>query len=363
MALPNGCGNKERDMQKDFHFYTIYSLCRSAGFSPESAHIVAYSSQHTDDAKHKHVLKFQDGDEFHQVLTAHRFLTLDLFELKEVFDDKTCLEVWIPFHFLPGNIGTDDLSRMITRADSEVAHRLIEHFLNDDKKPFLLHYFGILLHVYADTWSHQNFIGVLSDLNDVRSVEVEDYIDLIPNILECVVPKLGHGQAGSLPDEPFRVWEYRDAKNRKIGPIHNHKRALEAAKKCYQLMERVLKKYPEFKQKPHLDWSEVDSQFSIKGSVDNRISYWKHAINQEKFLYPQKKYHSYLTYDDREWFKEAVTIKSEKRGEKIFEKNPGFEKSNWKFFHEAAKYHKEILLGDILPELNLNISKLAFGRN
>ena len=44
-------------MQEDFHFYTIYVLCRANGMSPDHARIVAYSSQHADDAKYEHSLK------------------------------------------------------------------------------------------------------------------------------------------------------------------------------------------------------------------------------------------------------------------------------------------------------------------
>jgi len=49
------------DMQKDFHFYTIYALARAAGFSPDHSFVIAYSSQHTDDAKYDHALKFENG--------------------------------------------------------------------------------------------------------------------------------------------------------------------------------------------------------------------------------------------------------------------------------------------------------------
>lgn len=52
-------------MQIDFHFYTIYALARAAGFKPDDAHIIAYSSQHTDDAKYEHALDFENDGRFY----------------------------------------------------------------------------------------------------------------------------------------------------------------------------------------------------------------------------------------------------------------------------------------------------------
>jgi hypothetical protein len=43
-------------MGKDFHFFTIYALARSAGLKPDHAHTTDYASQHKDDAKYEHAL-------------------------------------------------------------------------------------------------------------------------------------------------------------------------------------------------------------------------------------------------------------------------------------------------------------------
>jgi hypothetical protein len=153
-------------MQKDFHFYTIYALARSAGFDADNASIIAYSSQHTDDAKYEHTLEFENGGRFQQVLTAHRFLDLD------VLGKTTCYRIWIPFHFLPGNLGVDFYERMLTRANSIVAQRIVEDFLSSNLKPYSLHRLGIILHVYADTWSHQNFVGLMHEnMNDIKALK------------------------------------------------------------------------------------------------------------------------------------------------------------------------------------------------
>jgi hypothetical protein len=51
-------------MGKDFHFFTIYALARSAGFKSNHAHTTAYASQHPDDAKYEHALEFENGGRF-----------------------------------------------------------------------------------------------------------------------------------------------------------------------------------------------------------------------------------------------------------------------------------------------------------
>ena len=95
-------------MQLDFHFYTIYVLCRANGMPPEDSKKVAYSSQQTDDAKYNHTLKFENGGRFKQVLSAHKFLEPGVFSLNSQH------RIYVPFHFMPGNLGDGFEERMVT---------------------------------------------------------------------------------------------------------------------------------------------------------------------------------------------------------------------------------------------------------
>lgn len=81
-------------MKIDFHFYTIYTLCRHAGINEEASKIIAYSSQHVDDAKYGHELSFENGGRFKQQMSAHKFLDLNVFENEVGYD------IFLPFHFL-----------------------------------------------------------------------------------------------------------------------------------------------------------------------------------------------------------------------------------------------------------------------
>jgi hypothetical protein len=347
-------------MQEDFHFYTIYALARSAGFNTENSHIIAYSSQHTDDAKYEHALEFVNGGRFQQVLSAHRFLDL------AALGKATCYRIWIPFHFLPGNLGVDFSERMLTRANSVVAQRIIEDFLGSDLKAYSLHRLGIILHVYADTWSHQNFLGLVHEnLNDIKALKIKRETgssfrmilnDLKAKVLEYAAPKLGHAQAGTIPDEPFREWGHKDYRG-KAYDISNPERALDAAQNCYMMVLRFLRRFPHFALNPPMPWQEMvdvfSNLFAENGELGDRIQAWQKAIADGRFGFVPEHKDKTLAYDDRQWFRQAVTVIEVSDEPDQYERFEGFEHSNWKYFHDAAAFHRFTTLHEVLPEYGI----------
>jgi len=347
-------------MEQDFHFYTVYSLARASGFDPDNARLIAYSSQHTDDSKYKHVLEFENGGRFQQVLTAHQFID------PRTLDKDTCYNIWVPFHFLPGNLGSGFYERMFVRSNSVVAQRVIDDFLTSPMKPYSLHRLGIILHLYADTWSHQNFMGVMREgMNDVRNLEVkgegEGFIEsllkkLQQKILEYTAPLLGHAQAGTIPDEPFREWEYEDYRGKHFS-VSNHERALDAAQNCYTLLLRFLKQSPQFSSESAVPWQNivvrVSDLFGKEGSLEERAKGWQGAIADGSLGFDPKEEEKNLQYGNRDWFKAAVKVtKTEGQPDK-YEKQPNFESSNWKYFHDAAALQKFSILHEVLPEYGI----------
>jgi len=337
-------------MQIDFHFYTIYALARAAGFKPDDAYIVAYSSQHTDDAKYEHALEFENGGRFQQVLSAHKFLD------PGALTKETCYRIWVPFHFLPGNLGIDFYYRMLTKANSIIAQRMVEEFLSSDLKPYSLHRLGIILHVYADTWSHQNFMGIIHDMNDVKWLKgiTKSLLErLKQKAVECWAPKLGHAQAATIPDEPYREWEYKDYKG-SLFQISNQERALDAAQNCYMVLSRFLKRFPQFLSPPVLPWQrileKIGELFSQQAEIEQRVNTWREAISNGTIGFEAKGKDINLIYDDREWFKAAVTVTTEEGEKDLYIRNEGFEVSYWKYFHDAAAFHRFHLLHELLPE-------------
>ena len=343
-------------MQIDFHFYAVYALARSAGFTSNHAHKIAYASQHTDDAKYEHALEFENGGRFQQVLSAHKFLHF------RAMSKATCYRIWAPFHFLPGNLGVDFYERMACRAGSSVAQRLAAGLVNAQPKPYLLHRLGIFLHVYADTWSHQNFLGLVHErLNDVKYLKVKGETgssfkailrELKEEILEYAAPKLGHAQAGTIPDEPFREWRYKNSQGR-IFDISNTERALDAAQSCYRVLNEFLEVFPEISCAPPLPWHEIIEKihalFQTRGSLDQRAAAWSAAISNGSFGFNPEGRDINISYDDREWFRAAVKVDKKDEDEELYERKPGFEMSDWKYFHDAATLHRFTVLHEVLP--------------
>jgi hypothetical protein len=344
-------------MQIDFHFYTIYALARAVGFTPDNSFTVAYASQHTDDAKYEEALEFQNGGRFQQVLTAHRFFD------RKALDKTTCYRIWVPFHFLPGNLGVEFYERMVSRQGSTVAQRLLDDLLISNPRPYLLHRFGIFMHLYADTWSHQNFLGLeRDDLNDVKRMSVKDleknsFKSILSNlkktVLEYAAPKLGHAQAGTIPDEPYREWKYENYLGKKFD-ISNVERALDAAQNCYLAMLKFLNHFPGFYENKPIPWHEISGKvrqlFETDGELDDRIKFWKDSISAGEFAFKAEGRDNNIDYDDREWFREAVKVDTELDGKPIFEWKPGFESSHWKYFHDAGAIHRFCVLHEVLPE-------------
>jgi hypothetical protein len=347
-------------MEMDFHFYAVYALARASGMRPDHAFTVSYSSQHTDDAKYEHALAFENGGRFQQILTAHKYLHSKVSHL------TTSYRIWIPFHFLPGNLGVDFYERMVTRSGSTVAQRLIDDLVTSGSKPYLLHRLGIFLHCFADTWSHQNFLGLVrNDYNDVKRLDVKGmdrglFLSLLEKlkrkIPEYAAPKLGHAQAGTIPDEPFREWKYTDHLGNRHD-ISNVMRCMAAAQNCYQLMLKFSARFPGFFESNAVSWhnmaGRVRELFEVHGALDERVRKWKDAISAGEFGRSAKGRDAHLDYDDREWFQAAVKVDEFQDDVELYERKAGFETSQWKCFHDAGAYHLFTVLHEVLPEYGM----------
>jgi hypothetical protein len=346
-------------MQIDFHFYAIYALARAAGITDQNAHIIAYASQHTDDAKYEHALDFENGGRFQQVLTAHKYVD------PKVLSKSTCYNIWVPYHFLPGGDGVNFYEKLTTKPQSTITGALTQRYDALGEYPYMLQSLGLLLHVIADTWSHQNFIGLQHGRNDVRGLRIDNehkgFIDKMleeakSKFIEFYAPMLGHTQAGHLPDEPFRTWRYEDYQGNSI-EINNHDRTMKAAQQCYEILATFADSYPTFASGSPNKWNKVsktlEKTFSNDGDLDARVDNWCQQIGSDSFGYVPTPFDQKVQYQDRQWFKDAVQVEMNNTGEETFRRKSNFEKSNWKYFHDAAALHKFILLHDLLPEFGI----------
>ena len=341
-------------MQKDFHFYSIYVLCRCNGMSPENSKKAAYASQHTDDAKYDHALNFENGGRFQQFLSAHKFIHPDVFSL------DTQYQIYVPFHFIPGNQGERFQERMVCRQNSEIAQRMFKEVANLKDRPYQLQRLGIALHVYADTWSHQDFSGLQTELNDVEEIDVlnEDRVgiakvfkDFFRDITESLIPQVGHAETATLPDEPYREWSFYHVYQKRTIHRKNWLICQDASRAIYQEIKHFLTQNPGYRTEKSIPWGDIKSVitnlFRQKGALEERCSNWAESINGSGFGFACQPIEKNLSYNDREWFRAAVEVEKTDEKEKYYKKD-NFHISDWKYFHDAAASHRFFVLKETL---------------
>ena len=162
-------------------------------------------------------------------------------------------DIWIPYHFLPGNYtnqrtpphpkhilrkGSTNVNfRLLCRPFSPLAMAMIADLLayNLDNSGadynYLLQLIGLRMHVFADTWAHQDFVGdgvkaindclghynfiekgeSLEQLNwDIPIIEKDNNLGYAPNV-QLPRAYLGHGRLGHFPDYSWCRYYYSPA--------------------------------------------------------------------------------------------------------------------------------------------------------
>ncbi|MFH1349899.1 MAG: DUF6765 family protein [Pseudomonadota bacterium] len=342
-------------MQKDFHFYATYVLCRCNGMSPDDSKIVAYASQHTDDAAYDHALSFKNGGRFQQVLSAHRFLHPDAFSLDAQY------KIYVPFHFIPGIRGKGFQENMVCMENSESAQQMVREISTLKGKPYLLHRFGIALHAYADTWSHHSFSGLQTDINDIEDIHVVNesragiakiFRDFLRGVTEALIPHIGHAETATLPDEPYREWRFYQVYQKETIQRKNWLIFQNAGKALYREIESFLMKNPQYRVEKSVPWGNLKVKmtdlFKQKDNLEERCRNWTEIINDSGFGFVCQPAEKDIVYDDREWFRKAVEVRADKEGKKRYYRKENFHFSDWKCFHDAATSHRFFVLEELL---------------
>jgi len=211
-------------MNKEFHYYVIWYLAAKAGFSPEDCSTIAIASQMVDDARLPWRIESESRQNCFTEVTQNYIF----------WDQSIAKNIYVPFHFLPGDISVSASMRidgqahpLAVSADSENARMLLIEAL----KTRNLYRIGIALHAYADTWAHQNFTGTQDALNAMDSNTPQTSMKQAAGML----PSVGHLQAGTTPDIPHARW--KDIRlEPKYERIENRSRFLEAARMIYRFL-------------------------------------------------------------------------------------------------------------------------------
>lgn len=98
-------------MNLDFHYYGTYVAARLAGYDLDSAQTIAHAAQYVDDSN-KSMLSDSLGhpyiSDFSPIPTGQSMWDMvdkDIFWSEEALNEIA--DIWVPFHFLPGNYGIE----------------------------------------------------------------------------------------------------------------------------------------------------------------------------------------------------------------------------------------------------------------
>ncbi|HCL56708.1 MAG TPA: hypothetical protein DHW82_06825 [Spirochaetia bacterium] len=297
-------------MEKDFHYYLIRILAEKSGFSAEEAQVIAYASQYVDDATESKTIKIDhipdkilkkyrnpktEKNKFDPVCTAHNGL-----QHFSGFKKSIQYKVYIPFHFLP-DLDSKTQS-MVVRRDPFFTRKLIFKTLKNLKEKRNeknLIRLGILFHVYADSWSHENFSGRHSIFeNNVSSIHFLkgkkwESVSYWEQVKLNLLPAIGHAEAGVYPDKSFLVWKVGKNFTRNKASRNNSLLFLEAAERIYQILFHFLDKKGE-------EWCDFEKR--ILKSFQNEVF----DIDEKCLVFEKEFPEIHFHYDKEEWRRQAL---------------------------------------------------------
>lgn len=349
-------------MQIDFHHAVTYVSARLAGFEKAEAEIIAYAAQYVDDCTSAGTVYFDNKALYNRISSAHKML--DYRNVEELANHQ----VWLPFHFLPGNGGKEAglnpdggfIEKIICRPDSPVAQDMVRSCIEKKDRTYGLHHLGITMHVYADTWAHQGFAGVLHPVNEVEDAEETSESGIfngkmgewLRDIMDDAIPPLGHGRANVLPDMPFISWKYKNDHNQLI-ERNNTNEFCEAANKLCIAMQR----YRLGDADAVVNGIEDNDKEAIRHLFANTVikngekrhKEWLKKIAEGVFSFGKEEV-SYESRGKRSWKAQALGSSHDMR---VHTYKNSFIESDWKLFHDAIQAHRFTVLHDILPKYGI----------
>lgn len=362
-------------MQIDGHHTYTYIAARYGGLSHADAAKVAYAAQYVDEATHDQPIYFCNGAMYQRIASAHKML--DYRNLPQIANHLS----WVPFHFLPGNGGyvKDEkidvtgrfIDKMVCAEDSQIARQLLAYVLDVKGKPYSLHWLGIALHIYADTFSHQGFAGVSHPVNRVEDLDnltdhgMEGYFSRIrDNSMAWVVSNfepLGHGAALSMPDLPYLKFRYRDGLGRVISRDNTaiFIRAIDHMCKviqCYIGNETIdhLDKQPGLPEEIKPIIRKKMESFRYENPA-KRHQLWLEEIEQGRLGFESESL-NFVTEGAAGW-KQQARGEAKPMGEfkqlVQYTFNEQFLSSDWKYFHDGLKHIRLYIVTELLPQYGI----------
>ncbi len=233
-------------MNISFHYFTVKTLARKAGFNEKDAQQIATFSQYIDDYNAYAYRRYSNIPDWAKVAPYDMYIPslINPFNFNPVttgFWDWVDLVTLVtprsqkftvsPFHFIPHTHASmkenDNRAVPATLNDGSIISKQINvaktEFMNavtDADKANALMLIGSRLHTFADTYAHQLFSGYNEKCNNAVLVQVinnmteedetEKYLSIIvkflqkmQDILKGHQPAIGHMMIEHVPDYPW----------------------------------------------------------------------------------------------------------------------------------------------------------------
>lgn len=364
-------------MNIDFHYGVIYIVARWAGMDPARAETVAHACQYIDDSTVSGVLEFRGGQTYERFAAAHGMI--DYRNFLQIRDKL----VWATFHFLPGGEGDSFEQKCVCRPNSDIARDMARRALQRRHAGNALHRLGVTLHVYVDTWAHQNFSGIISDKNVIHELVSEHHhpkawIQLLSAAIRAeydvaesevigFISKVGHGAALHFPDLPWARWSYRNALDEHI-ERDNLPDFIEAADYACRVIRAFLRDTGDFESQTGL---VPEQQASLRAFLrDNRsedpqerLTALAAALGQGRFVGLEETLPAYVAKGVGSWKAAAVGITA--RGREVEaaqelaskpEWSETFEQSDYRKYHDAVQEHRLVVTREVLPSYGIRLA-------
>lgn len=357
-------------MQLDMHYWAVYALARATGIPLEIARIIAHASQYVDDAKHTEMIIIGDKA-IVPIMTAHKPIDFKILQTKDN------LLVWPPFHFLPGNLETKIfMARMRCVANGPLIKPMLAHALQyqNHNRPFSPHLVGIATHVLLDSFAHDGFIGLSSELNkikntslriEVRSDAIKKYvwrkfksfmaktvrntIEIIKGTVAEIIP-IGHAALATLPDRPYLKLSYETEDGRKV-ERDNVESFWQACECLYNFLIEFAKDNPLCEDSTtSVPWDSISDRIrgilKKEGPLEDRIEEWRGVISSGD-LFPVTEEDREANYFHKTWYPDRIPL--------LLAQGKTPDTCNPCLFIKAADIHRGYLLQKLFPEKELTI--------
>jgi hypothetical protein len=361
------------------HYYALLALCRTCGIDKKTSEKIAYASQYVDDGK-VNCVETKNGLKIKNVSSCHSYSKVRTFNYQAMIYNTSA------FHFFPSFCGDEFTERLLCKENNTHLKELIKSSL--DCEPERL---GMLMHIYADTFSHQGFSGLLSKQNDIEELKAYNMmwfqngfwssvgdsilsgIKSVPKFfkskhkldIEDFMPAYGHGQAMHHPDIPYLKWSYKLSTDRcdKLGDrgipaekiesdgtinVDNSVRFKSAFMNIKEVLLEYLVQKPQYKEKSVDNLDEFYKILTARARDSKKISMWRDYLVRNNYYDIKSKE---LFYDEEMWLRSVIKDydnldKDAHTKRKLIgvEFIDDYEKTSWYKFATSVEWYKKELI-------------------